>query len=199
MEAELAGLRPREDRLDRERLIFRAGQASVAGRQAGIVRWAWPAVSAGMTAAAATLLVMLLVRPEPRERIRIVEVQVPARPADAGPTRDGRGRESDLPLPPGSDAQPLAEALVSYHAGLLPGSQWGASRSRAGYLEMCDWMLAQGADPWARPVTPPTAPVEPGPGPLPYRRWLKNLLEDDDREALPSDWLDIPLERGANS
>jgi hypothetical protein len=60
-------------------------------------------------------------------------------------------------------------------------------------------MLAQGADPWARPVTPSATPVEPGPGPVPYHKWLKNLLEDEDREALPSDRLDIPLERGANS
>lgn len=70
--AELARLRPRDDRLDRERLAFLAGQASVApapskpfknpGR--ALESRAWPAAFAAMTAVAATMLCMLLARPE---------------------------------------------------------------------------------------------------------------------------------------
>ena len=70
--AELARLRPREDRLDRERLAFLAGQASVAPAPSKSLKTlglplesrAWPAAFAAMTAIAATLLCMLLTRPE---------------------------------------------------------------------------------------------------------------------------------------
>jgi hypothetical protein len=69
-EARLAQLSPRGDRLDRERLIFLAGQASVAnedfGRLPPGVAWhshaGWPAAFATMSAVAATLLVMLIMR-----------------------------------------------------------------------------------------------------------------------------------------
>jgi hypothetical protein len=63
LEARLAELRPREDRLDRDRLMFLAGQASVDGGKAQTSagrRWAWPASFAGMSAVAAALLAMLL-------------------------------------------------------------------------------------------------------------------------------------------
>jgi hypothetical protein len=70
--AELARLQPRNDRLDRERLAFLAGQASVdlAPSQCAKIfgvrleSRAWPAAFAAMTAVAATLLCMLLTRPE---------------------------------------------------------------------------------------------------------------------------------------
>jgi hypothetical protein len=75
-EAALAGLAPRVEGFDRERLIFLAGQASVLGdRAAGASpdweraggmrarRWAWPAAFSAMTAVAAALLVMLCTRP----------------------------------------------------------------------------------------------------------------------------------------
>jgi hypothetical protein len=69
--AELARLRPRDDRLDRERLAFLAGQASVApapskpSKALGLPLEgrAWPAAFAAMTAIAATLLCLLVARP----------------------------------------------------------------------------------------------------------------------------------------
>jgi len=63
LEARFAELRPRENRLDRDRLMFRAGQASMDGGKAptsAARRWAWPASLAGMSAVAAALAVMLL-------------------------------------------------------------------------------------------------------------------------------------------
>lgn len=57
IESQLSLLEPRADRLDRERLIFLAGQASV---ELPTARWAWPASLAAMTALAATLLAMLI-------------------------------------------------------------------------------------------------------------------------------------------
>jgi hypothetical protein len=71
-EARLANLAPREDRLDREKLMFLMGQASertgsepsrspsLKGR--GNVR-AWQAAFGGMSAIAATLMCMLVMRP----------------------------------------------------------------------------------------------------------------------------------------
>jgi hypothetical protein len=62
-EAKLAALIPRDDRLDRERLAFLAGQASMNPN----TRWqrhpAWPAAFAAMSVLAATLLMMLVTRP----------------------------------------------------------------------------------------------------------------------------------------
>jgi hypothetical protein len=70
-EARLARLAPRDDRLDRQRLAFLAGQASMSAEtvQTSPPRhdWrrhpAWPAAFAGMSALAATFLAILLSRP----------------------------------------------------------------------------------------------------------------------------------------
>ncbi len=81
LEARLAALLPRDDRLDRERLMFLGGRASVevpfeTGERRPRV-WlknkAWPAAFAGMTAIAASLLVALFARPLVSEPI-IVQV-----------------------------------------------------------------------------------------------------------------------------
>src|SRR5262245_53947893 len=71
-EAKLAALVPRDDRFDRERLIFLAGRASVSADAAKSPAYssgwrrhpAWPAAFAAMSAVAATLLFLLIVRPE---------------------------------------------------------------------------------------------------------------------------------------
>jgi hypothetical protein len=70
-EAELTRLRPREDRLDRERLAFLAGRASAdrgshrPARLLGLplASRLWPAAFATMTSVAAVLLMMLVTRP----------------------------------------------------------------------------------------------------------------------------------------
>jgi hypothetical protein len=79
-EARLAQLSPRSDRLDRERLIFLAGQASVSNTDFdGAPRardWryhpGWPAAFATMSAVAATLLLMLIMRPAVTNGLPIV-------------------------------------------------------------------------------------------------------------------------------
>jgi hypothetical protein len=71
LEARFAALVPRDDRLNRERLMFLAGRASVEGPIAiasrmprkWLVRNAWPAAFACMSAVAAMLLVSLINRP----------------------------------------------------------------------------------------------------------------------------------------
>lgn len=72
---DLSSLRPREDRLDRERLAFLAGQASMATGSTQPLpnssSWrrhqAWPAAFATMSMVAATLLFMLVTRPAVNE------------------------------------------------------------------------------------------------------------------------------------
>src|SRR5262245_35072314 len=72
IEAQLAALAPRDDRLDRERLMFLAGQASVApaNQQHGRLGFnsprnvrMWQAAFAGMTVVATSLLALLVTRP----------------------------------------------------------------------------------------------------------------------------------------
>jgi len=60
LESQLSSLKPCDNRLNRERLIFLAGQASA---ELPSTRWGWPASFAAMTALAAMLLVMLLNEP----------------------------------------------------------------------------------------------------------------------------------------
>ncbi|MFH1924800.1 MAG: hypothetical protein ABIP48_33540 [Planctomycetota bacterium] len=208
IEAELAALSPREDRLDRERLVFLAGRASVGGRFAGrgpfVAAWAWPASTAGMTAVAATLLVVLLLRPEPPvvEQIRFVEVPVEMRADDAEHPAGDAGEKRDAPLAPrrfASQPDAATGTLASSPAGGRPGSAWEASRTRAMSLEMVDRILSAGADPWARPLPVSTGEDRHAEGPAPYRQRLKSLLDDQARAEPPSDWPNAPLNSGMNS
>ena len=106
LEAMLSSLAPRAARIDRDRLMFLAGQASaqmasgerrppvylaeqIGVAQANRSRWTWPAAFAGMTAAAAALLVLLVNRPEPRVIERIVRVPIEAQRAFASQSRPG--------------------------------------------------------------------------------------------------------------
>lgn len=87
LEADLARFRPRADGLDRERLMYEAGRrARVTPAAASRITppWLWPAATAGMTAVAACLAMvlvsgMLVAGSEPQviERVKIVEVQRP--------------------------------------------------------------------------------------------------------------------------
>jgi hypothetical protein len=105
IEAALGALVPRSDRLDRDRLMFLAGQAAVeaqaervsrATAAGGPRRWLWPAAFSTASAAAVVLAALLVLRPE-----RIVVEYVPqppandARPEAPLPSPDGRGAERD--------------------------------------------------------------------------------------------------------
>jgi len=119
LEAALAALVPRGDRLDRDRLMFLAGQAAGSQPRAARHRWAWPAAFSAMTAAAASLLVIVAARPGPQIVERIVEVPVPAAPGSGQGGSDARsllaGAKSGHPWPgplaagsPSSDETALA-------------------------------------------------------------------------------------------
>jgi hypothetical protein len=187
IEAELALLRPRTDRLDRERLIFLAGQQSVAGGHLSATkharRWGWPAAFAAMTAVAATLLVMLLLRPEPQVEVRIVKVPVERRgngeaaPAASAPTPPGEGpRHGPLPESP----EPLPKPAAGSGLLALVGLDWAQlyDRDRLGsemsYPSLRDRVLREGVDAW--PAASPGTNVKPTAAPLPYRELLEKAL-----------------------
>ncbi|NQT14713.1 MAG: hypothetical protein HQ582_18295 [Planctomycetes bacterium] len=195
VEAELADLCPREDRLDRERLAFLAGQASVAGRT-GRTAWAWPASLAGMTAVAATLLVILLVRPGPAvvERIRIVEA--PVEPNGGAAQRD------ELPSAPRLVASRPDEPAASSDTddpSWRSDAAWPRLRSRASEQEKLDRMLAQDADPRSHPAGASASRPAAAEAPLPYHEWLKSLFDDRPRASLPDNWPNTSSSPGASS
>jgi len=112
IEAALAQLRPRTDQLNRDRLLFLAGQASVVDGGVRSARdrslhWFWPTSSVAMTGVAAALLVALVMRSDPSAVEKLVRVgpsdvtRTPGSPTDIGRA----AAETDVtrfpPAPPG--------------------------------------------------------------------------------------------------
>jgi hypothetical protein len=200
VEAELAALAPRDDRLDRERLIFLAGRASVAARAPRLGALAWPGAFAGMTAVAAALLVMLLARPGVPTGAGGVVAEAPdAGPSDRSQVVDDGSKGPGVRAAPDSEDGASGPVLASYGADRVRRTGSPYYRTRAVDLEMWERMLTQGVDLWGRPRIASETGGSQEAGPRPYHQWLKTFLEDDARAELPSDWLDIPLTRGASS
>jgi hypothetical protein len=170
-EQSLSSLAPRAARLDRDRLMFLAGQATrqasggrqppddldrrVARADSPASRWGWPAAFSAMTALAASLLIMLVNRPEPQVIERIVRVPAAASPAIASRSAE-LGRQAIESEPPFSPA---------------PGRPaFGES-----YLHARDQVLAFGLDSWmqsnpSRSSTAESAPTS-------YRELREKLFE----------------------
>jgi len=193
-EAALAALAPRANRLDRERLMFLAGQASVApadramgpvaqppsavqelpgdSAQPGVAvprRWAWPTAFAAMTAVAASLLIMLLTQPSSEV------VERPAQRRAAAPQNALAGAAQ-----PG-EGEPRAAAQDSPALGSMAGVE-PQRRPRlhegggATYLRLRDQVLHDGVESWAIPVSP--AAFQEAAGPVAYHEWLEVLLNE---------------------
>jgi hypothetical protein len=75
----LAALAPSAGRLDRDQVLFRAGQASVGQRG-----WLWPGVTAALTLIAAAVALLEVLRPGPQQVQCTVyqRVEPPASPAE---------------------------------------------------------------------------------------------------------------------
>lgn len=172
LEKALAGLKPRGDRLDRERLMFLAGQAAqaatvdVVSRGSGTAGRGWPAAFAAMTAIAASLLVALLVRPphvsEPFGQQAIARpeharAERPPRPAGPSSAADGYLRVRDLVCSRGLAAWPLpatASAGAQRATAPLRPSSLGALLDEFGERP--------GAHRAASPAAVPESAVHPG-------------------------------------
>lgn len=147
VEAMLASLVPRGDRLDQEQLWFEAGKrAAKQAMPAPSGRWAIAGSSAisAAVAIAATLLVMLGTRTPTQivERIRVVEVPAEQAPVQE-PNLDTHPPASPLAEPPTDqrESERLASDLVRQAADQPRGS-------RAAQLERMVLMLRNGADHW---------------------------------------------------
>ena len=95
-EEQLAALRPAESRLNRDRLMFEAGQAAAArasDASAPLPRWFWPSATAAMTVAAGLLSVLLAISAGSRKTVETAVVKPPAPDSNAAvvPPRDGPG------------------------------------------------------------------------------------------------------------
>jgi hypothetical protein len=80
IEAALVSLTPMRSRLDRDRLMFRAGQA--ARRPTTAAHWAWPSIAAALAVVALGEAVALRQRPGPRD---FDGQTVAQKPAQSGP------------------------------------------------------------------------------------------------------------------
>jgi len=134
-EAALASLVPRADGIGRDRLMFLAGQAAVAGRPVHGSRsrnWAWPAAFSAMTAVAATLLAVLVTLPGSQ----VVERVVPVRPElnGAAPSQADRRPATPANQPPGQ-ATAGNDAAGSEGLKLLPAWPFGSIVSRSDWAQ----------------------------------------------------------------
>lgn len=185
LEAALAELAPRAIALDRDRLMYLAGQASVDASGSGIREnsereppWRsdfsrsrlpargsrWPVAFSGMSALAATLLVLLVSRP-PRVVERVVRVTVPAAVvADERP----QALPSDSPAP-------RVAAPEKYFASDSPRVAVDGDRrqSPSAYRDLRDRVLAMGIETWT------SQPSEGGKSSPPetYREMLNDALQ----------------------
>ncbi|HEY4311111.1 MAG TPA: hypothetical protein VGN12_16795 [Pirellulales bacterium] len=157
-EAALAQLRPSAAQLDRDRLMFLAGQASVEGRDLRarsvlMPAWFWPASSAVMTGVAATLLLMLV--------------------GHADPLAEQVGQAPTRPIPVVRDP-----VLTDVQDGAAPAGTWTILRQRrlADDLSGSDW-LAQ-----TSPSLPDSQPIDEGEDVFSVRSF-REILDEIDTSA----------------
>jgi hypothetical protein len=188
IEAALAALLPKRGGLDRERLMYLAGRASLpAARAPGRFRWAWPAATAAMTGVAAVLLAVVSLRlaePAPRIVERIVEVPVARSPAAAA-ADDAARVSNDQQFSPEQESandtvRPAAAgypwSLVSRVVG-WPGVDSRAPASLDNYSALRNRVLRDGASAWAEPPSR-HAPADGAAEPASYRQMLDSFLDD---------------------
>ncbi|MBN2025069.1 MAG: hypothetical protein JW809_19990 [Pirellulales bacterium] len=172
-EAELAALVPRADRLDAGRVMYLAGKASAARRSR-----AWPAAFAGMSVVAATLAVMLAVRPEPQTIDRIV--YLPTSVTTAAPaTEDAAPVAPAVPEreAPRRTAPPGWSIESAVLASVAPTPQWltAAEVRRLPYPRFRDYVLRCGVD--ALPAAPASDSPAPSASPRRSGDWQRFLME----------------------
>jgi len=196
----LGSLVPRTDRLNRERLMFLAGQASVGKPSEQLPRtrvwsrWGWPAAFSAMSAVAASLLVTVAVRPEPQVVVRVVERVVPApvsqaeaKTAQSAPAGDAPGAVQEQDQPSGAGASPGRESVPSewFAWAALVGRSDGSS-TEPSYPQLREQLLAHGVESWEYPAAPTAAPTSTSDGPMPYRdQWDRILQQQGWGGSLP--------------
>jgi hypothetical protein len=193
LEAALASLVPRADWLDRDRLMYLAGQASVAhtpaaGHPAAVSprRWGWPAAFAAMTAVAASLLVALVMQPGPQVAERVVFVphdSVAVKPAqeDRKPATTPRGAE---PVQPALEDENRVSPPWPWGSFVLARSDWQHDRlvrmgfSRADYARLLGTPSERGIEAVKEPAAANGKTSATAPAPVSHRELLESLLKE---------------------
>jgi hypothetical protein len=148
VEAALSSLSPLPGRIDRDRLLFLAGQRTMSRR-----RWLWPSATAAMALMSLALGGLLAARPGTREIERVVYVRVPvAMPEEKVAVRTS-GPSNSVEVTP---ADGTAQQIVG-----------------SNYLELEQQVLRWGLD--VLPELPPSPVVEP---PLTLDRLLSEKESD---------------------
>ena len=169
LEAALASLAPRSAAIDRDRLMYEAGRASVSTvRAAAHGGWAWPAAFSGMSALAASLFLALVLRP-PAVVERLVEAPVVDEERvdeeRVGEEATGRG---------GDEVQDRSELPRAVELARGPGrddKQNDDAPRPAGlsYFDLRDRVLAMGIETWQASTNVAVADSQP---PATYRELL---------------------------
>ena len=198
-EAELASLRPDIGSLDMGRLMYLAGQESATKRPRRWTTLAWPTAFTVMTATAAVLLVMLVIRPQPEVVERIVRVEAPVQqtvPQASPPAFPEQ-------LPGVATSAPEVETAIAsasdshYHKTLPtnPNSAFGMlasvfskrnrlsnksafDRRQPSYRELRKQILAKGIESW--PVSKSGRTQSKNTDPISRLDWTKALLANED-------------------
>lgn len=191
LEAKLAALAPRADRLDRDKLMFLAGRESAlteARRPNGrLRRWSGSAAVAALSAAAA-VAVMVLARPAPQVVERIVEVPVSPQEDSAPAPKHAPPQVPEAKEPAVPAGQPNVERPVGSTGGrgLLAslGLDWLSKDyarpidSVPSYLDLRRRVLTRGPDlPAPPPLTPGPSPSA-GSEPATYQHMRERLMDD---------------------
>jgi hypothetical protein len=206
LEAVLASFDPPPLGVDRDRVMFLAGQASVAGKagagRALGVGWIWPGALAGMTAVAATLLVILLVQ----SRGRIARETPPdRRPAETV------GR--DAAEPPGAakpawddqqEARPAVRQPALAAAGMAAFGRLEADvqrrlDSKAEYDRVIEQIALHGFDAREPGVGTSDRPGGPAAPSASYREWLERFRSEREYGKPVTDWNIFAPQRGSKS
>ena len=170
-------------------------------------RWGWPATLATMTATAASLLVVLLLRPGPQivERVLIERVEVPQddSPEDER-SANGLANANDPdarlanPLPDDPAVEPRSGLLASIGLGGPQLSAITRSLGLAHRRQLLDEALASGLD---SPPRPPARNVGRTVAPISRRQLLHEMLDgpkpDDSSPRRPATF--TLFRRGADS
>ena len=185
VEALLASFKPAPLEADRDRVMFLAGRVSAPSAWGGrrFAAWAWPGALAGMTAVAATLLVMLVTRGDPEVADGTHAESLPS-DFHQGDVDPGSG-----PPAHAAEQRPATPPVVPKHKGRLPAG--------ATYDELFERIAADGFDAWERPD--PAAVRQPAVGPVTCRKWLEMLSQAPDSTDPLNDWKVFSRQRGGES
>jgi hypothetical protein len=177
IESALAALAPRPARLDRDRLLYEAGRLA-ALQERSWKRYGWPAAAAAL---AATLLVSLIVRPEPQIVERVVRVPIATPLLESSPDGPGPlGGETKLTAYVTRTMEPRRPVVFDVHSpGEMP------------YPRLRDMVLACGVEAWRS--TSPTPSSPPPAEPVSQRQWRDELLGRADADSPPLKSLDGQL------